>query len=250
MNEQNKKIEQEFLSLLRSESFPLNESLERIIHFFFSTENHLTIEDIKSFAEEKKISVTTDNIQKTLDLLEEYGFAKKRSFQDGIPRYEHLHLDEHHDHFICTRCGKIEEFSSPDLETRQTGIAAEFGFRPFWHKMEIYGLCRNCCPKDASVTLPLSMIQAGGRIAVIRIEKNLCGGRHDRKEGFPGWFSRLRNHHHKHHMERRIVDMGLTVGTRAEVLSNRFGMVVLVVKGTRIAVGRQISQRVMVKIEN
>jgi Fur family ferric uptake transcriptional regulator len=35
-------------------------------------------------------------------------------FGDGRAHYEHNYKHPHHDHMICSECGKIIEFYSPD----------------------------------------------------------------------------------------------------------------------------------------
>ena len=63
----------------------------------------------------------------------------------AILRYEPTEeTAQHHDHIICERCGKIVEFNSEELEKQQERIARFLGFVVSHHRMELYGICKDC----------------------------------------------------------------------------------------------------------
>ncbi|MBT4333671.1 MAG: transcriptional repressor, partial [Candidatus Cloacimonetes bacterium] len=51
---------------------------------------------------------------------------------------------EHHDHLVCTKCGKFIEIIDSELEEIQRKIANRYRFNIQNHKMELYGLCSDC----------------------------------------------------------------------------------------------------------
>ena len=68
-------------------------------------------------------------------------------------RYEHrLSRQPVHEHLICLECGKVIEFESAELWQVETRVRSEHGFMPARHRLEIYGLCREC--QEAGVALP------------------------------------------------------------------------------------------------
>ena len=74
----------------------------------------------------------------------ECGLAEARQFNDGQTRYEACDdLGHHHDHLICTACGKIVEFVDARIEELQDVVAEQYGFTITDHKMELYGLCNS-----------------------------------------------------------------------------------------------------------
>ena len=84
-------------------------------------------------------------VYRTLKLLKECGLAAERHFDDGQARYEPTEeAEQHHDHIICERCGKIVEFNSEELEKLQERIARFLGFVVSRHRMELYGICAEC----------------------------------------------------------------------------------------------------------
>ena len=54
----------------------------------------------------------------------------------------------HHDHIVCTRCGRVEEFVDKEIEKRQKQIAARLGFELEGHSLSLYGVCADCQKKE------------------------------------------------------------------------------------------------------
>lgn len=122
-----------------------------IIDTFFELEGHLSVEELwgKVRQADNKVSVAT--VYRTMKLLSDCGLAHARNFGDGQTRYEAAIGRHHHDHLICTRCGAIVEFENDRIEAMQDAVARKHGFRVTSHKMELYGLCKNC-QREASTT--------------------------------------------------------------------------------------------------
>lgn len=115
-----------------------------ILEIFLSTEEHLTSEDLYRLVHRKDRTVGLTTVYRTLRLLTEAGLAREVRFGDGKTYYEHLYNHEHHDHMICTECGKVIEFLSPDIEELQDQMASNFGFRPTHHSLRMWGICAEC----------------------------------------------------------------------------------------------------------
>jgi Fur family transcriptional regulator, ferric uptake regulator len=115
-----------------------------IIDTFFGTGGHLSVEDVWSRVRERNPKVSVATVYRTMKLLNQCGLAHARNFGDGQTRYEAAIGRHHHDHLICTQCGRIVEFENNRIEALQEMVARRHGFRVTSHKMELYGLCRNC----------------------------------------------------------------------------------------------------------
>ncbi len=151
----------------------------------------------------------------------QFGFARRLNFDNKETLYEHLHLGKHHDHLICTKCGMIQEFRDSVLEDRQLDIADSYNFHPLQHKTEIYGLCSKCLLLRQP-SLPLYMAAIGERVKIT----DIMGGRE---------------------IKRRLIDMGLIVGADLEVVSSDpAGPQVVIVNGSRLALGAGVAQKIMV----
>ncbi|MFQ5587012.1 MAG: Fur family transcriptional regulator [Thermodesulfobacteriota bacterium] len=117
---------------------------EDIADIFFKTTTHISLEELLKKVRRKNPRVGYATVYRTMRLLTECGLAFERQFGDGQTRYEHLPDDSHHDHLICIKCGKIDEFTNQRIEELQRGIAEEKGFAVVNHKMELYGYCSGC----------------------------------------------------------------------------------------------------------
>lgn len=84
-----------------------------------------------------RISIAT--VYRTVKLFEESGIIEKHDFGDGRSRYEAI-PDEHHDHLIDLKSGRVIEFSNTDIEKLQEIIARELGYRLVDHRLELYGI--------------------------------------------------------------------------------------------------------------
>ena len=93
-------------------------------------------------------SVGRTTVYRALRLFCDARIATSIDLKDGLTRFEPGLSRGHHDHLICVRCGRIDEFLSADVERRQEEIAAEHGYRLVWHRHQLYGICGNCPDGD------------------------------------------------------------------------------------------------------
>ena len=142
------KLLEQFTALLKENRLKFTKQRELILKFLYENDDHFTPEDIyvllKKEYPEIKIGIAT--VYRTLTLLEESGIASSISFGAQGKKYE-LGLKKHHDHLICTSCGKIIEFFDETIESQQEIIAKKFNFQMHDHTMKIIGLCENCQAK-------------------------------------------------------------------------------------------------------
>ena len=115
-----------------------------ILEIFLRTEEHLTSEDLYWLVQKEDQSVGHTTVYRTLKLLTEAGLAREVRFGDNKTYYEHHYNHQHHDHMICTECGKVIEFFSADIEDLQDQMADKFGFRPTHHSLRMWGVCEDC----------------------------------------------------------------------------------------------------------
>lgn len=120
-----------------------------VTEVFFRAAGHLSIEDLLERVRSDDPKVGYATVYRTLKLLKECDLAYERNFGDGVSRYEVAVAHEHHDHLICTDCGRIEEFEDDAIEQLQEGLATQHGFKLQRHKHELYGVCPECQAKAA-----------------------------------------------------------------------------------------------------
>jgi Fur family ferric uptake transcriptional regulator len=120
---------------------------EEILKAFLSVERHLSAEELYGIVKKKSPGIGYVTVYRALKLFSEAGLCNEVDFGDGIARFEHLYGHEHHDHLICTRCGKYEEVLDPEIERLQEELAKERGFISLKHKLQIFGTCFKCSKK-------------------------------------------------------------------------------------------------------
>lgn len=115
---------------------------DAIVDHFLDATGHITSEDLYELVRKDFPSIGYTTIYRTLKLLCEAGIASEQHFDDGITRYEIA--QEHHDHLVCVRCGRIIEFECSMIEAAQNEIAARYKFQVLRHRHELYGHCSAC----------------------------------------------------------------------------------------------------------
>jgi Fur family ferric uptake transcriptional regulator len=194
-----------------------------VVDVFLSTEEHMTIEEMCALLRKHGFDYEPEFVRQSMHRMVDLGFAQRKQFEEQPVRYEHRHLGRHHDHFICTKCGKILEFADEDLELLQVRIATKHGFHMLQHRMEIYGICDTCLARRSPL-MPLGMAKAGEKVKI----REMAGGRSARS---------------------MLASMGLRLGDRVEIINNTGqGRIILGHGGTRLAVGRGIAQKIMVSV--
>lgn len=102
-------------------------------------DDHPDVEELyrRAAAIDPKISLST--VYRTVNLFEEAGLVTKHDFKDGRARFE-LIPDEHHDHLIDIRSGKVIEFRNEEIEAIQEVIAKRLGYKLVDHRLELYAV--------------------------------------------------------------------------------------------------------------
>lgn len=141
-----------------------------ILETFLKTEDHLTSEDLYWLVHKLDPTVGHTTVYRTLKLLTEAGLAREVRFGDNKTYYEHHYDQEHHDHLICTQCGKVIEFFSPEIEDLQEQTAEKFGFKLSHHSLRMWGVCPDCRSADSG-----SSITASGAQPRVRVKTTIGG---------------------------------------------------------------------------
>ncbi|GGP26154.1 ferric iron uptake transcriptional regulator [Silvimonas amylolytica] len=116
----------------------------RILNLFENSEQrHMTAEDVYRLLLAENIDIGLATVYRVLTQFEQAGILVRHHFETGKAVFE-MNQGGHHDHLVCMKCGKVEEFCDPEIEKRQDAIADKHGFEIQDHEMYLYGLCANC----------------------------------------------------------------------------------------------------------
>ena len=133
-----------FLQHIQKQGLKRTAQRDLILDVFLRTEEHLSSEDLYRLVCKEDASIGQTTVYRTLKILTEAGLAREVRFGDGRAHYEHQYKHQHHDHMICSECGKIIEFYSAQLEAIQDAMAAKHRFEVTEHLLRIIGVCADC----------------------------------------------------------------------------------------------------------
>ncbi len=108
-----------------------------------SPTRHLSAEDVYKHLLEEGEEVGLATVYRVLTQFEAAGLVTRHHFDEGHSVFE-LNQGSHHDHIVCVKCGKVEEFVDETIEQRQKDIATKAGFQITDHCLYIYGVCGAC----------------------------------------------------------------------------------------------------------
>ncbi|MCR9244031.1 MAG: transcriptional repressor [bacterium] len=135
---------------LRKQGFRWTNQRALIVRKALETHDHFTAEELLDLCRKVDSKVSRATVYRTLAVLEESRFVEGLETGDGGRKFEHVIGHDHHDHMVCTACGKIFEFHDEELERRQELAARRLGFRIEHHSLRIYGKCRSCRSETAA----------------------------------------------------------------------------------------------------
>ena len=133
-----------FEIFLREKSLRLTSQRRKILDIFLKVEKHLSVEDLYDIVKKKNLNIGSTTVFRTLKLLTEAKIARQVDFDDKKVRYEHGYGHKHHDHLICTRCGKSLEVLDDRIERLQEKLCKKYKFTLEHHRLEIFGICKRC----------------------------------------------------------------------------------------------------------
>ena len=110
-----------------------------IAHVLSGSDDHPDVEELyrRCALVDERISIST--VYRTVKLFEDAGIIERHDFREGRARYEQMR-DEHHDHLIDLRSGKVIEFRSEEIEILQAEIARRLGYKLVDHRLELYAV--------------------------------------------------------------------------------------------------------------
>lgn len=108
-----------------------------------SSNRHMGAEDVYKLLLETGEDVGLATVYRVLTQFETAGLVTRHHFDEGHSVFE-LDQGSHHDHILCVRCGRVDEFVDETIEKRQQVIADKAGYEITDHALYIYGICRDC----------------------------------------------------------------------------------------------------------
>jgi Fur family ferric uptake transcriptional regulator len=184
-------------------------------------EDHFTADDIHADLCQAAVNGDPEFVVQTLESFVRYGLVWAIRTDDRPIRYEHLHVQRHHDHVICVRCGRMEEVELPIPRWPRRAERAT-GYHILRAQILLRGLCPDC-RADRPEVFALGASGVGEELEVVSLEA----------EG-PDL--------------KRLLGLGFHRDARVQRLSHDSGGVSIVaVEESRLALSREVMDRVRVR---
>ena len=108
-----------------------------------SDQRHMSAEDLYKALLELGADIGLATVYRVLTQFEAAGLVTRHHFEGGHSVFE-FNQGDHHDHILCVKCGRVDEFVDGEIENRQKQIASAKGYEITDHSLYIYGVCSGC----------------------------------------------------------------------------------------------------------
>ena len=131
-------------NFIKSKGLRYTPQREKILSIFLATEAHVTVDELYRRVRKKFSDIGYTTVYRTMRILIESGLCREIDIGDGFSRYEHNYNHQHHDHLVCTKCGRLIEVVNSRIEKMQEQMARRYAFVPMQHRLDIFGICKDC----------------------------------------------------------------------------------------------------------
>jgi Fur family transcriptional regulator, ferric uptake regulator len=140
----------QFEDYLKRKGLKLTPERRALFDEIFARHQHFEADDLLFRLKTKNKKISRATIYRTLELMVDSGVVGRVRIGETGYRYERMRAGDHHDHLICTQCGRVVEFREPRIESLQDDICERYGFVLISHSHQLHGICRRCRPHAKS----------------------------------------------------------------------------------------------------
>jgi len=115
---------------------------EAILKVVKGTNSHPTVDWVYERVREEIPNISLGTVYRDLKLLKQEGEISEVGLADTLSRFDGN--TQNHYHFRCEQCGCIFDVDEPVNEEIDKRIAQKMGFKVSHHRLEFYGLCKEC----------------------------------------------------------------------------------------------------------
>jgi len=114
-----------------------------IVKILAKSEGHPSVEDIHARIKKDFPTMSLATVYRNIILIKSLDELLELGFPDGSNRYDG-NRPYPHPHIICVKCKKILDLDLDSLDDMQHEIAEETDFKILNHRLDFFGICRNC----------------------------------------------------------------------------------------------------------
>jgi Fur family ferric uptake transcriptional regulator len=132
------------LTVLAKDGFRSGGARRAVIELLGRQECCLSAQEIFDALRAQGRKVGIASVYRVLELLTERGLVQRIELGSGTARYEPEQGDDHHHHFVCDDCGKVEAFADAGLERALRRVEGASRNAVAGHEIVLRGACDDC----------------------------------------------------------------------------------------------------------
>jgi Fur family transcriptional regulator, ferric uptake regulator len=141
-----------FQAALAEQSLKMTDVRRAIVRAALTYRGHFEVQDlVRELRAHGVNEASMATVYRVLPLLLETGLVQPTLLSGERHRYEVAFEREHHDHLVCTSCGKVIEFQFEPIERLQDELATKYDFELTSHFHELLGHCGDCRRKGGTI---------------------------------------------------------------------------------------------------
>jgi Fur family peroxide stress response transcriptional regulator len=118
---------------------------EAILRVLKENSTHPTASWIYEQVRQEMPHISLGTVYRDLKTLKKEGAIAELEFAGSLNRFDGN--TQRHYHFHCQKCDRIFDIAEPVDAEIDKRIAQRNNCEVFYHRLEFYGLCRDCCSK-------------------------------------------------------------------------------------------------------
>lgn len=133
------------IQALRSKGYKATPQRIAVCTIALNNKEHPNVDKIYTEVKKTYPTVSLATVYKTLHILKENQLIQELNMPQGETRFDpnvtpHVNL-------VCSKCGKIQDFSHPDFKMHLENMIADTKFLADTVRVDVYGLCEKCSSK-------------------------------------------------------------------------------------------------------
>jgi len=130
---------------LRANGMRITRNRVQILETLLKAEKPLSLEEIQEKSRDGADAPDYATVFRVMTVLENLHIAQKVNLNRSCSYYELVNPKRHHDHIICTECGRVTLIvDSCPVEKVERKIEKRYGYSDIRHTLEYFGKCREC----------------------------------------------------------------------------------------------------------
>ena len=135
----------QILARLRSAGMRITKGRQQILITLLNAKRPLSLHEIQDGAAQGSSAPDFTTVFRVINTLEKMQLVQQVHLNRTSRYYELVNPDEHHDHIVCTECGRVTLMvEACPVQAYQRTIERRYGYADLKHSLEFFGKCPHC----------------------------------------------------------------------------------------------------------